>query len=298
MKSIKTWFIGAVILLLAYPVFSQDEPRKYLDSLIQRLNIARDDTNKVDLFLKVLSKFSERDSKEGLAYVQAALDLSQRLHFKTSRVKSTVGRVYWKAGKTDSALRYHFDALKMAEEENEDPDFVARQNTNIGHDYADGGNYPEALKYLSRAKDIYLKAGDKRSAASINMTLAWVYNKTGNFPEASKLNVEALKIFERSNDDYGIAIASANLASDLMDLGKARQALPYLLKSNDVYIKTDDFINLASNYCLLAEIYSRQQDYPTALKQTALAFDCAKKINDEICMGDARSTRADIYVAW
>jgi adenylate cyclase len=297
MKIIKTYLICVSILLLAYPAVSQDASRNELDSLIQKLKVARNDTNKVKLYLKVLSRFSERDSKEGLGYVQGAVDLSEHLRFKTSRIKSTAGRVYWKAGKTDSALKYHFEALKMAEEENDDPGFLARLNTNIGQDYADGGNYPEALKYLSRAKDIYIKIDDRLSVAGINMTLAWVYNKIGNFPEASKLNVEALKIFERFKDDYGIAIASANLASDLMDLGKDRQALPYLLKSSDVYIKTGDFINLAGNYCLLASVYCHQQDYPMALKQTALAFECGKKINDEICMGDARSTRADIYMS-
>ncbi len=295
MKNKTSFFLFINFLLLAHSSSAENTSISRIDSLIQKLSVSKEDTNKIKLYDQILYFFISQNSEEGLKYTQPALELSQKLNWGVITTKMQIGRIYWKLGKMDMALKYHFDALKMAENQNA-TSTIARLNVIIGQDYGDGGNYPEALKYFLKAKEIYLKAGDKEQLSGLYLIISWVYDMQGNYPESSRLNMEALRAFELLKDDYGAAVASANLAGDFLKLDKDKEAIPYILKASENFLKTNDFINLSANYVLLADAYTNLKNYPKAVKAASLAHEYGKKINDKTCMGEAQSKKAEIQI--
>jgi adenylate cyclase len=295
MKKLPGFFFILSFLFLISSSSAQEYTKTHLDSLLRNLSVAKDDTNKVLLYSKILGAYGETDAEKGLQYVQPALDLAQKLNFKIAWIKTFVGRVYWKLGKMDTALKFHFEALKIYEEKNSRKG-MAFVMSYIGQDYGDGGNYPEAIKYLLKANKIYQEENDKENLASQKLLISFIYERQGNYPEASKANLEALIISEELKDDYGAAIAAGNLAGDYIKLDKYKEAIPYLLKGIKVLIRLQDYVNLAGHYIFLSEIYSHLNNYSEALRYTSLSFDCGKNVHDHMIMANAKNKAADINI--
>ncbi|MFN8143542.1 MAG: hypothetical protein U0073_03900 [Bacteroidia bacterium] len=60
--------------------------------------------------------------------------------------------------------------------------------------------------------------GDKNQIARVNNLLSWVYTQQGNYAESVILNFATLKVYEEQGDTDGIAIVSANIAEDYLNL--------------------------------------------------------------------------------
>lgn len=290
---------SAYLLLVAFSVFTfqlvaKTDLRQERDSLIQKLNTAKEDTNKIILYHDILYSYTSGNTEEGLKYVQPALALARKLNREVAWIEAVIGSIYWKLGQYDTALNYHFDALKLTDEK-KDPKYFAYLNTIIGQDYADGGNYPEALKYFLKIKEVYLKNNNKEALANTFLLISFVYERQGNYTEAAKANLDALKVYESIKDNYGASIASANLADYFIKLDKNKEAIPYLLKSSEINLRTLDYTNLGGNYNSLATAYFNLNKYAEAHNYAALAFEIGKTLNDKVLMGDAKYKQADMY---
>ena len=85
-----------------------------IDSLLTVLPKAKEDTNKVKLLTELIYAHLNYKTEEGLRFVKPALELSEKLNWRIHNVKYMAGQLYWRLNKFDEALKYHFDALKIA----------------------------------------------------------------------------------------------------------------------------------------------------------------------------------------
>ena len=144
--------IAAGFLLITFDCWSQKQGRALLDSLIAEVPKAKEDKNKVSLYDKIILEYIEISSYDGLQYEKPATELALKLNWKagTGGIKNDIGKLYWRKGNFDAALKYHFEALKIFQEL-DDKSSIGNSFTSIGQDYADSGNYTEALKYFKTA---------------------------------------------------------------------------------------------------------------------------------------------------
>ncbi len=167
----------------------------------------------------------------------------------------------------------------------------------IGQDYADSGNYYEALKYLNLALDSHVFLGMKHNLMVVHNIIAWVYNNMGMYAEGLEHNYNALRISEELGDKGGYAVISGNLADFLLEQGKYQEAIEVYTKSVRALAEVGDYINesLVTNH--IGECYLKMGNYGEALKYHRMAREKGKKINNPTCEANAYSAMGDVFSA-
>src|SRR6478609_8352298 len=145
-------------------LYAQKQGRPEVDSLLALLSSAKDDQDKLNLYVQLMTAYNDFDKLAGLQFEKPAMDLATKMDSKTgiADVKNVVGRIHWRLGNFDTALNYHHEAKLIFEQMN-DVQKIALTIRYIGQDYADGGYYPEALKHFNDALDRYKILDDRKN---------------------------------------------------------------------------------------------------------------------------------------
>jgi class 3 adenylate cyclase/predicted negative regulator of RcsB-dependent stress response len=286
-----------LIVLFSLPNHSFSEDYLHIDSLLTILKSAKDDTNKVNLYGRLINYYTKVNYDSALVLCAPALQLAEKLKWDegTAYMKFLAGQANWRKGNFDKALKYHFESLAYYRSI-EDKDKCILLLTCIAHDYADGGKYSDALKYLDQVDVLIKQSGDKKALAGNYLLYAWIQGSMGNNSESIKTNYKALKIYEEVHDNYGMAIALSNIADGFTSLGNYSEALKYYQKCIKPLQEAEDKINLASNYINMANVYRLMGSINQALNHLDTAYNIAKGIHNEYQMASVMQTKGDIYL--
>jgi adenylate cyclase len=289
-----------IFLLFAFfglnSILAQNQQQK-IDTLLARLSLAREDTNKVNILLGLIEAHVYYKEEEGLKYEQPAFELIEKLqwHQGLMKLKYFVGRIYWHLGKYDQALEYHFDGVNLAEQLN-NTKWLIKMLIAVGQDYCDQAKYPEALLYFDKALKMAEARGNKGEISGLYALKAWVYDQQGNYPESSKYQFAALKIYEERGDKVGVAVAQSNLADSYRMLGNDSMAIVYSLKAIASLKETGDRINEGYTCLGLGEIYQSQKKFNDALGYYDQALKTANEIADKILIAQCYKYKASVMM--
>jgi tetratricopeptide (TPR) repeat protein len=220
-------------ILLSFSVCAQEQHT--IDSLVTQLNVAKEDSNKVKLYVDIIKNYVYDKQQDGLAYEKPALDLAEKIKWMPglARIKMWVGRIYWRLGNFDEALKHHLEALQIFTREGNE-----RSSGNtlmyMGQDHVDAGHYPEALNCFLQALKKFEALGDNLKMATIYELLAFTHGNMGNYVEVSKYEYDALRIHEQQGTKGNIASDFSNIAENYANLENYADALKYYLKSIEV----------------------------------------------------------------
>ena len=86
------------LLVFGFPAARAQQPRdaKTMDSLVNSVSTATDDTNKVNLLATIAMAYANNDPKKGLVYGGLAIELSKKLEWKKGLASgyNTLGASY------------------------------------------------------------------------------------------------------------------------------------------------------------------------------------------------------------
>ncbi len=283
-------------LLISLTSSAQQTAQARVDSLFILLANAKEDINKIGLYVRIITTYNDFNKVEALKLEKPAMELARKLDSKTAEanVKNAIGRVYWRAGNFDLALQYHREAKEIFEADHNE-DKIALTIRYIGQDYADGGKYPEALKHLADALHRYEKLSDKRNMAYAHELNAWVYRKQGNYVEAMKSGFAMLQLLEEVGDKNSIALSLSEIAENYINLANYSEALKYFAKSAEEFEAIGDRINMGYNHNLVGKVYKLMGNYSEALKNHVEALVIGKEVNDDNIMAYAYEGMAEVY---
>ncbi len=283
-------------ILCSVSVLAQDKQQEHINTLHAKLAKAKEDTNKVYLYLNLLYEYLYFKPADGLKFEKPGLELAEKIGWKKGvmLIKNQVGRLHWRMGNFQDALKNHFEALQLSMEEG-DEKFSASLLGAIGQDYADGGQYPQALIYTSKALRKYEEMGDKGNMSYMHGILSWIYSSQGNYAESSKSNYAALRICEELNDKEGVAVATSNLASNYFNLGNYTEALNYTQKSIKLLQESGDKINLGVSYNQNGKIYTILGNFSEALKNYLIGLKIGVEINENSLRAASHEGIGQVY---
>ena len=115
-----------------------------MDSLLNVLKSAKEDTNKVNTLAEITELCAEEDV---LKYAEPALKLSEKLNFKKEIANSlnNIGYFYSNRGESEKALQNYTRALKIQEEIGNE-DGIAGALNNMAIIYSYQGQVEKALE--------------------------------------------------------------------------------------------------------------------------------------------------------
>jgi tetratricopeptide (TPR) repeat protein len=267
LKNSRSIFLAA-LLLLGGNLFSQ---ATHLDSLLQKIETLKEDTNKVH-FLNVVARlyFNRGDNKLALEKGEQSMELAKKLNYKLGLANSysMMGLAKEQLGFYPDAMKFQLLSLKMFEESGSEKN-IAYSYNHIGAIFLMLKNYEEAIRNFELSLAIKRKLNNKKGLVSGYNNIALAYFELKNFDKALENYDLALKYAVELNDEIGISNSYTNRGVLLAETGKLPEAYESYHKSLAMQRKINDKTAL-STVLLDLSVLVNKMDRPAESKKLLL----------------------------
>jgi signal transduction histidine kinase len=265
---------------------------KQVDSLLQVLKTAKEDTAKVNTVIVLAYKFADKNPDTTVYFANKALALATKLNYKFGITDAhlVIGSGLTNLGKYEEALKNFNEALTLCDELLTSASAAYKSKilkregnayNNIGRVNVNQGNYPEGLKNSSTGLKILQEIGDKRGITKAYNLIGNNYYFMGNYPEALKNYFAAVKIAEETGDNPKLA----GLYNNIGIIYDEQSNYPEALKNYFAALKIDEKLgNKRGNPLTLMNIgitYKNQGNPTEALKNYFAALKLFEEVGDK-----------------
>ncbi len=316
------------LLLLLNQLNGQELMNK--DSLLQLLPSAREDSNKVILYIQLGQQFEMQEPERAKYYYRSAGELSQKIGYRPGVIRYIMNYTFVlnQQGFFDSALALNLQSVQLAREL-KDNFMLAKTLFNTGSSYRLKEDYPNAIPYYEEGKRLFepyrndavnaqaydilqnLYTGMKQYRRSLEYGRLAVQGSkaVGNLPQLGTaynnmgLNYTNLNIYDSARYCFEQALSIAKKIGDLN-----MESTQYL-NLGDLYIAQDDYISikqLMEKALVIARRIELRESETIALKGLSFHyfrlgnFDLAQRYADSAfalaSRYDFRDQRAKLYV--
>ncbi len=202
----------------------------------------------------------------------------------------------------DRGKRNHVEALKLLGRgfryigSRKDPKLFAYGLHVLSTIEWERGEYDKALEHSRKARDIFIRTGDK-----INLGIA--YNITGliywnkrKYGLALKYLEKRLKNSEELKDRMGTAIANTNIGIICRTVGELPEALKYYMKAKDTFKAVNYRMGLASIEGNIGQTYFNLGKLKTAEESFKRCLSISEQVGYRIGAGFAHFSMGMIYL--
>lgn len=269
MKKLVLFFIG---FLVAMKGMTQSPSNK--DSLARVLLAAKEDTDKVILYLNVGEPFENSDPETAKQYYQQALALSKKIGYKAGEIKyaSYYSSVLNIQGFFDSSLAVNLSALQMSKKM-KDSLAIVKASFNVANSYTFLSKNDSTLYYYFQVLPYLEKQKDTRMLSIAYNNLQDIYRRLHQYQKGitygkagvamSRANKDSLKL------EYGLTNLGTNYASlHLMDTALAcyKEVFEISKKIGDHYGESAAWLNIADIDYQQGRYEEAKNGYSQALK--------------------------------
>ncbi len=265
------------------------------DSLLSLLQVAKEDSNKVNL-LNDLSKLTRSDSVDlAMVYSTQAQALAVKINYQRGLANSykNIGICCYVKGKNVEALQY-WDLAEQVYTSLGDKIGVSNMLNNKGAVYFNQSDDSKALELYLSSLQLAEEAGDTLRIVTALGNVGAVYsNKRITHTLALQNYLRALPLCEAIEDSYTLGLLTSNIGDVYYKQGNDSTAKLYFIKSAQTFEDTWDMC-YPLNY--LGKIYKRQGDYDTALIYHSRAYEIAKANDSDLDMVQSKIGIANVYL--
>jgi two-component sensor histidine kinase len=235
-----------------------------VDSLVQELSVAKTDTQKISLNIKI-SQALLRD-KKALDYAKTADDLSSKLNDKEWQAKALFNsaQCYLLFNKYDKAQHHAFRAFELWEQIGRTLEMADSRHL-IGDVFRKKGEFNISIEHFDKGLELYTKLGDRAGIAKSKNSLGVVQKNKGNLAIALKYYLDALNIREQLKDENGVAAILSNIGVVYRLQNDFEKSLEYNLKALDIRERIGYRKGIADSYNNIGIVFKNQGKHKEAL---------------------------------
>jgi signal transduction histidine kinase len=287
----KTKILLIALVLWTYAQQTSLAQRKNPQDILQQLQNAKEDTNKVNLLIELIYAYNDAKPDTDMILFEQALQLAKKLNDK-NKIAFVYERLFVFENNRQrfvQAFKYQLDALKIYEEIN-DKKGIAKSYSRIANYYSSQNDTIRYLEYVNKALQILEETNDKSGISSI-------YQNLGNFhyPKNKNLGMEylqkSLKLREETKNINAINTILQNIASIHRHEGNFEEALKFHFKILENLKDRPEGQKFPVIYSI-ANTYRLAKNYPKALEYVDLAL---KNEARESMVEYLYLNKADIY---
>ncbi len=232
-----------VICLFALKGFSQKHGEALIDSLKKEIPIAKADSAKTRLYLRISDVYIDIDLNKSMAFADSGAVLAKKMK--------------WEDGIASSQLNY-------------------------GNVYNFMGEHNKAAENVQQAYQFYLKKGDKKSIGTAVYTLGVSNERLGNYAVAAEKYFEALHIFEKLPGADRLTGNSLSAIAVIYFLQRDyTKSLDYSFKALAKQEAAKNTMGIANEYVAIADTYNELHDSSNAIKYNLQALEMEKKMDSK-----------------
>ncbi len=191
------WLLAMALML---PVFAQKKGKELLDSLLQVLPSAKEDSNKVKILMSITQLYVSIHPKEGFRYAEDGIRLSEKLGWKRgiANLNNSLGLLTGDTGNNAAARNYFEKSFAINKELDAKPFMIANMN-NIGRSYQRETNFTKASAYYFKAMAIAEESGNDEQAALVGTNLTALFINQQDYQKAASYAAITIKKGEAAN---------------------------------------------------------------------------------------------------
>ncbi len=292
MRKLELFFVFIIVM----PAFALAGNYHVIDSLQQRLQQVNG-KEKVLLLIKLSELNRDVSLSECDSLGIQALNLAKKIHNDSLAglaVKS-LGVSCFLRGDMDKALDYFQKGYEFYKKVHFEKG-ISNCLNNKGLVYEGWSQFDTAYYYYKQSYDIERELKNKNGMATslINMGNINFYRK--HYVESQKDFFQALKLFTQLQNTTGMGMAYLSVGVIYNELGEYGQALDYLKKSRDIYLKDNDEWNLSRSLNNMADIYNEQlKEYKKALLLYRKVLELKTKLGSKVGIALVKSNLGVLY---
>jgi serine phosphatase RsbU (regulator of sigma subunit)/Tfp pilus assembly protein PilF len=279
------------------------EQKKEIDSLTTLLNLAKDDTTKIDLRFQIgetgwIFRTSYWDSISNdciKLLANPTITLPEKTFYRNSLAVTfnNTGFIYNNQGDIAKALIYFHRSLKLYENK-KNKKGIAEASNNIGLIYHEQENIPMALKYYHKALKLREKIGDKRGIANSLNNIGFIYRSQKNTPMAIVYLERSLDIYKEIDDKQGIASSSNSIGVILKRQGDIEPAIKFHKQALKIQEEIGDKDGITHSLNNLSELAIQKGEVKLAQSYADRALKLSKELGFPSLMSEASKLLSDI----
>lgn len=251
MRLIFSTFILAILYL---PVKAQDLMNR--DSLLKLLPAAKDDSNKVLLYINIGQQYESNEPEVAKQYYRAARDLSEKIGYTRGLIKFAANYTYVlnMQGLYDSSLTINKESVELSRKI-KDSLYLAKTLFNTGSSYRVMGDFENAVKCYEEGKVIFANYKDDRIQAQGDDILQNLYTELHQYDKGIEYGERSVKILRKLDIPPLLGISLMNLGINyqkklLSDKAEKcyREALEIAKSVGDKNMEATGYLNITDIY--------------------------------------------------
>ncbi|MBS1947986.1 MAG: sensor histidine kinase [Bacteroidetes bacterium] len=273
------------ILLLFFIVSSyycsNAQDNRAIDSMLQVLKTANEDTSKVILLLNVGEQYERFSPETSKQYYHQSLALSQKIGYKPGEIKfaSYYTAVLNMQGRFDSSLILNKKALQLARQLNDELS-IAKTTLNTANSYHLISKEDSAIYYYMQSLPILDKLENKRMLGIAYSNLQNIYTDIPEYQKAIEYGKKGVEIFSKEvNDPLNQSYCLSNLGIVYTSLKKLDTAEMYFKEALQISRNIDDVYTESAVLLNLGDIYQKAGRLEEAKKNFDKAHLIAKEMD-------------------
>ena len=267
------------ILLLITSI--QLNSKTTLDSLVDELEISKQDSAKAEIMIQIAIVYCELDTNIAINYINKAIELSERkgLEKYKYKSKSVIGNLKCNHLNYEEALLHWKDAHQIALSLNID-NLILESYEKLGEINKIKGDFDNATMNFIRALEFANEKGMEVGAAKINIKLAQLNYFLENYDNSIMYLSNSLETYLGIEDYFMLASIRLELGKVYLALEDDAKAYENLLAASklDKYIK--DTKELALIYRYMGIVLYRQRNFKESLDYLISAYSLALTFKD------------------
>jgi len=291
--------VSILLLLLPFVCPAEKKQGKELvDSFLQELPRAREDTNKVLLLDAIVVRIWAYNPDDGIKYGQQGLALAQKLDYKKGEATAYMGLGVNYRYKSDyqKTIACYKQAIQIDEEIGFDTGEAATY-TNLCIVYIDLSDYVRALDYGFKALKMNEGLKNKRGIASNLSNIGIIYDNQGDLAQALAYHNRALKMHLDLNDKERVAICYCNIGLIYQEEKKYDSALTYYFEALKLSEEVGNESVLANTTGYIGSVYLLRKNYTMAVEFFRKALKTSEELGDKHLAADCLRNIGNAYIA-
>lgn len=286
-----------IILLCIFFIVTAASAQNKRDSLINKIKLAKTDTERIDLQIKLASHLRGSNPDTCFIIVNSILNESKQINYVNGEAKAyhVKGMLLNIQAKYDSAITCFYRSILLHKKIN-DKRSIGASYFNIGLVHYNRGDFDKALQYYLLSSKIDQELGDELGNATTLNNIALIYWTQSQLDKAKQYFETALKTYIKYNDYKGIGGTQVNLGGIWYykhDFKKAKDCFLLGLKN---YQAANDARGINSCYNNLGEISLEEKKYEEAINYQIKAYEAQVKFKDPLGQMFSLMAIAKIYV--
>ena len=273
------WVIGLLFCLIVNIDYGQNNKLK-IDSLNKLINVAPEDSNKVNLYCQLARMYNLYKSKENDINNIKALDIAKKIGFTSgiNRQYILLKKNYFYRGIYDEAMAYHLAHEKFLKENNMNDELLTSYNM-YGNLLVRQKKFKEASKYYHLARQFHLEKNNSMQYAYVLNNIVLLNMELNQNDSALFYSYRAIEIFRKNNENSWIANSVLGVAEILEKKGNLKEAEKRANESLDIYKSINEKHGICNCLVVLGKIARQMNRLDTALVLTKAALKIAEDLN-------------------